>query len=131
MASNWSGQVDFLSKESLLLPGDLIDVPKNSLPKEFYVKGCKWFQVNYQYASNVMKELHKNYTKYQVKAKKQAIMNKQKFSLDSMTKVLDEILDKHLPKFEEQPQKVDIKLPTLKKVSKPKKVELPKLKKVN
>ena len=131
VASNWSGQVDFLSKDSLLLPGDLIDVPKNSLPKEFYVKGCKWFQVNYQYASNVMKELHKNYTKYQVKAKKQAIMNKQKFSLDSMTKVLDEILDKHLPKFEEQPQKVDIKLPTLKKVSKPKKVELPKLKKVN
>ena len=131
VASNWSGKVDFLSKDSLLLPGDLIDVPKNSLPKEFYVKGCKWFQVNYQYASNVMKELHKNYTKYQVKAKKQAIMNKQKFSLDSMTKVLDEILDKHLPKFEEQPQKVDIKLPTLKKVSKPKKVELPKLKKVN
>ena len=131
VASNWSGQVDFLSKDSLLLPGDLIDVPKNSLPKEFYVKGCKWFQVNYQYASNVMKELHKNYTKYQVKAKKQAIMNKQKFSLNSMTKVLDEILDKHLPKFEEQPQKVDIKLPTLKKVSKPKKVELPKLKKVN
>ena len=34
-------------------------------------------------------------------------------------------------KVEEQPQKVDIKLPQLKKVSKPKKVELPKLKKVN
>ena len=131
IASNWSGQVDFLTKDSLLLPGDLIDVPKNSLPKEFYVKGCKWFQVNYQYASNVMKELHKNYTKYQVKAKKQAIMNKQKFSLNSMTKVLDEILDKHLPKFEAPPQKVDIKLPQLKKVSKPKVVKLPKLKKVN
>ena len=131
IASNWSGQVDFLSKDSLLLPGDLIDVPKNSLPKEFYVKGCKWFQVNYQYASNVMKELHKNYTKYQVKAKKQAIINKQKFSLDAMTKVLGEILDKHLPKFEAPPQKVDIKLPQLKKVSKPQVVELPKLKKVN
>ena len=48
-----------------------------------------------------------------------------------MTKTLGDILNKHLPKFEEQPQQVDIKLPTLKKVSKPKKVELPKLKKVN
>ena len=131
IASNWSGQVDFLTKDSLLLPGDLIDVPKDSFPKEFYVKGCKWFQVNYQYASNVMKELHKNYGKYLIKAKKQSIINKQKFTLNQMTKELGEILDKYLPKFEEQPQKVDIKLPTLKKVSKPKKVELPKLKKVN
>lgn len=131
VASNWSGQVDFLTKDSLLLPGDLIDVPKDSFPKEFYVEGCKWFQVNYQYASNVMKELHKNYGKYLIKAKKQSIINKQKFTLNQMTKELGEILDKYLPKFEEQPQKVDIKLPTLKKVSKPKKVELPKLKKVN
>ena len=40
-------------------------------------------------------------------------------------------LQKYLPKFEEQPQKVDLKLPKLKKIQKPKKVELPKLKKVN
>ena len=41
------------------------------------------------------------------------------------------ILDKHLPKFVEQPKSVDLKLPKLKKVGKPKKIELPKLKKVN
>ena len=131
IASNWSGQVDFLNQDSVLLPGNLIDVPKNSFPKEFLVDGAKWFQVNYAYASNVLKEVHKNYVKYVTKAKKQSIVNKSKFSLDQMTKALDGILSKHLPKFEEQPKKVDIKLPTLKKVSKPKKVELPKLKKVN
>jgi len=131
IASNWSGQVDFLNQDSVLLPGNLIDVPKNSFPKEFLVDGAKWFQVNYAYASNVLKEVHKNYVKYVTKAKKQSIVNKSKFSLDQMTKTLDGILNKHLPKFEEQPKKVDIKLPTLKKVSKPKKVELPKLKKVN
>tara|TARA_B100001250_G_scaffold404076_1_gene419493 strand:+ start:4209 stop:5525 length:1317 start_codon:yes stop_codon:yes gene_type:complete len=131
IASNWSGQTDFLNKDSILLPGNMIDVPKNSFPKEFIVDGAKWFQINYAYASNVLKEVHKNYVKYVTKAKKQAIVNKSKFSLDQMTKTLDDILSKHLPKFEEQPQKVDIKLPTLKKVSKPKKVELPKLKKVN
>ena len=109
----------------------MIDVPKNSFPKEFIVDGAQWFQVNYAYASNVLREIHNNYSKYVTKAKKQSIVNKSKFSLQQMTKTLGDILDKHLPKFEEQPQKVDIKLPSLKKVSKPKKVELPKLKKVN
>ena len=50
-----------------------------------------------------------------------------------MTKKFEEILDKHLPKFEEQPQKVDLKLPKLKKVgsvSELPKIQLPKLKKV-
>ena len=131
IASNWSGQTDFLNTDSVLLPGSMIDVPKNSFPKEFVVKGAKWFQVNYSYASSVLKEVHKNYSKYVMKAKKQAIVNKSKFTLDQMTKTLDDILNKHLPKFEPQPQKVDLKLPTLKKVSKPKKVELPKLKRVN
>ena len=131
IASNWSGQVDFLNQDSILLPGNMIDVPKNSFPKEFIVDGAQWFQVNYAYASNVLREIHNNYSKYVTKAKKQSIVNKSKFSLQQMTKTLGDILDKHLPKFEEQPQKVDIKLPSLKKVSKPKKVELPKLKKVN
>ena len=131
IASNWSGQTDFLNQDSILLPGNMIDVPKNSFPKEFIVDGAQWFQVNYAYASNVLREIHNNYSKYITKAKKQSIVNKSKFSLEQMTKTLGDILDKHLPKFEEQPQKVDIKLPSLKKVSKPKKVELPKLKKVN
>ena len=49
-----------------------------------------------------------------------------------MTKVFDNILQKHLPKFEEAAQQVDLKLPKLKKVgdAKPKKIQLPKLKKV-
>ena len=132
IASNWSGQTDFLNQDSILLPGNLIDVPKNSFPKEFIVDGAKWFQVNYAYASNVLKEVHKNYVKYVTKAKKQSIVNKSKFSLDQMTKTLDGILSKHLPKFEEQPQQVDLKLPKLKKVDddKPKEIKLPKLKKV-
>ena len=131
IASNWSGQTDFLTNDSILLPGTLINVAKDSLPKEFLLDESQWFQVNYQYASNVFKEIYKNYSKYIMKSKKQAIVNKTKFSLEKMTEKLDEILTKYLPKFEEQPQKVDLKLPKLKKIQKPKKVELPKLKKVN
>jgi len=52
--------------------------------------------------------------------------------MDKMTKDFGKILDRYLPKFEEQPQQVDLKLPKLKKVgdSKPKQIKLPKLKKV-
>ena len=60
------------------------------------VEGAKWFQVNYQYASNVLKEIYKNYPKYIMKAKKQAIVNRTKFSLDAMTIELDNILQKYL-----------------------------------
>ena len=131
IASNWSGQLDFLNTDALLLPGGLVNVPPNSFPKEFNVEGAQWFQVNYQYASNVMKEVFNNYDEYKIKAKKLAIVNKTKFTLSDMTKKLDEILTKYLPKFEVQPQKVDLKLPTLKKVSEPKQnLGLPKLKKV-
>ena len=134
IAPNWSGHVDFLdSKSSVLLPGSLNDVKKESFPKEMHTEGGQWFTVNYNYASKVLKDVFDNYSKYVVKAKKLSIMNNTKFSLDVMTKKFEEILDKYLPKFEEQPRQVDLKLPTLKKVDgavdKPK-IELPKLKKV-
>jgi len=69
-----------------------------------------------------------------VKGKKLSIVNQTKFSLDAMTKQFEQILDKYLPKFEEPAKKVDLKLPTLKKVNSdtpPPKLKLPKLKKVN
>ena len=133
IASKWSGHIDFLTRDSVLLPGDLINVPKDALPKEFRVDGAQWFRVNYQYAKSIFQDVHKNYQSYLMGAKKQSIMNKTKFSLDAMTEKLDKILTKHLPKFDIQPapQKVDIKLPKLKKVKQPSKIKLPKLKKVN
>lgn len=135
IAPNWGGQIDFLSAEnSFLLPTSLVEVPKEGVPKGMLVQGAQWSQVNYQYASNVLKEVYKNYSKYTLKGKKQAIMNRTKFSLDAMTIKFEEILDKHLPKFEEQPQQVNLKLPKLKKVGEtkePSKLKLPKLKKVS
>ena len=132
IAPNWSGHTDFLSqKDAVLLPGSLNDVKKESFPKGMWIEGTKWFTVNYNYASKTMKDVFENYNKYIVKGKKLSIMNQSRFSLDKMTEKFEGILDKHLPKFVEQPKSVDLKLPKLKKVGKPKKIELPKLKKVN
>ena len=133
IAPNWSGHVDFLSSNAILLPGSLNEVKKESFPKNMRVKESQWFTVNYNYASKVLKDIFNNYSKYTVKAKKLSIVNQTKFSLDAMTKKFEEILDKYLPKFEEQPQQVKLNLPKLKKVGTVKeksKLELPKLKKV-
>ena len=133
IAPNWSGHVDFLNdKDAILLPGGLNDVKKESFPKNMYVKGAQWFTVNYNYASKMLKDVFDNYSKYTVRAKRLAIKNQTKFSLDAMTKKFEKILDQHLPKFEEQPQQVNLNLPKLKKVSTKElpKIELPKLKKV-
>ena len=134
IASKWSGHIDFLdSSNAILLPGSINDVKPESLQKGMHVKGTQWFTVNYNYASKILKDVFDNYSKYIVKAKKLSIKNQTKFSLDSMTKKFEEILNKYLPNFEDQPQQVQLNLPKLKKVSKteePPKLELPKLKKV-
>jgi hypothetical protein len=133
IAPNWSGHLDFLNKNnSVLLPGVMTGVHKSALPKEMLVEGAKWFTVNYQYASQVMKDVVKNNRKYMMMAKKQSMYNRVNFSMNKMTKDFGKILDRYLPKFEEQPQQINLKLPKLKKVddSKPKQIKLPKLKKV-
>ncbi len=134
IAPNWSGHVDFLNdKDAILLPGGLNDVKPESFPKNMHVEGAQWFTVNYNYASKTLKEVYGNYSKYIIRAKRLAIKNQTKFSLDAMTKKFEEILDKYLPKFEEQPQQVKLDLPKLKKVSSTSespKIQLPKLKKV-
>ena len=134
IAPDWSGHKDFLNKNnSVLLPGNMTKVHPSALPKDMLVDEAQWFTVNYQYTSQVMLDVFKNNRKYNLKAKKQAMYNRVNFSMDKMTKEFIKILDKYLPKFEEQPQQVNLNLPKLKKVgdkSEPSKLKLPKLKKV-
>ena len=94
-----------------------------------HVEGMQWFTVNYQEAATKMKDVYKNYRKYTLNAKKLGTINKSKFSLNTMTKEFEKILDKYVPEF---PKEVKLTLPKLKKVSSapPKKITLPKLKRI-
>ena len=133
IAPSWSGHIDFLNKNnSVLLPGTMTPVHKSALPKEMLVNGAQWFTVNYQYASKVMMDVFKKNRKYTLMAKRQSMYNRVNFSMTKMTKEFHKILNRYLPKFEEQPQQVDLKLPKLKKVDdgNSQKMKLPKLKKV-
>ena len=141
IAPDWGGQKDFLNNNNaVLLPGTLIDVHKSAVPKEMLQSGAQWFAVNYQYAGQMMFKVFKEYKKYTLPAKRLAISNRAKFSLEGMDKKFEEILDKYLPKFEEIPQAVNLKLPKLRKVNTPDNdkgsmgvptKKLPQLKKVN
>ena len=130
ITSNWSGHIDFLNKDlAVLLPGNLTNVERGSVPDDFMVDGSQWFTVNYQQASATMKDVYKKYKKYTLNAKKLGMVNKSKFSLDAMTRELGKILDKYVPEF---PKEVKLELPKLKKVGSTElpKIKLPKLKKV-
>ena len=129
IASNWSGHIDFLSSNAVLLGGALGNVPKKAFPKDMRVDGAQWFTVNYNNTSGIMMDVFKSYKKYTLNAKKLSMMNKKMFSLDAMTKRFGQILDEYLPEF---PKEVKLELPKLKKVGseEPPKAKLPKLKKV-
>ena len=85
IASNWSGQVDFLHPQySTLLPGELTTVHATALDK-FILKDSQWFTVNYGYAMSVLKNIVDHYKQYVNKAKKQAHYSKTNFSLEKMS----------------------------------------------
>ena len=126
IASNWSGHKDFLPDDkALMLPGNLTKTPPEAFPENIYVEGSQWFSVNYPVASNVIKDVYENYKKYVPNAKKLTFENKNKFSLNAMTREFEKILDKYLPEFEQQ---VDLKLPKLQPKT-TSNIKLPKLKK--
>jgi glycosyltransferase involved in cell wall biosynthesis len=143
IASNWSGQMDFLNPSlAVMLPGQLQNVHPSAAWDKVILKEAQWFTVNYNYASAMMKEVKKNYQKYLLNAKKLAEINKSKFTRKKMQKEFERILDQHLPEF---PKQTTVNLPNLPKLTKkgesvklptlgtgkdnmPKKVVLPKLK---
>ena len=131
VAPGWSGQLDFLNPNySILLNGSLTTVPKESFQKGviFDSPENKWFTVNYNVASSIMKDMVNNYSKYLLKGKQLAAVTSKQFSLEAMKVKLEEIIEKQL---ESVPKQVELKLPKLNKVedSKPSEIKLPKLKK--
>ena len=131
IAPNWSGHVDFLTKNlSVLLGGSMKKVSKQSFQKGIYVKDSYWFTVNYQMASKVLKNVFQNYKRFALNSAKQGTINKSRFSLNKMTEIFEKVLDDNVPEF---PKEVKLKLPKLKKVkdTEPPKITLPTLKKVN
>ena len=130
ITSGWSGQMDFLSEtDSMLLGGELVQVPKSQVWKDIVIPESQWFNVNEQQAYKAMNYCFTNYDEVKEKALNLMKINREKFTLDKMTEKLDKIIT---PIVDKVPQQVGLQLPKLQKVSnsEPPKIKLPKLKKV-
>jgi len=112
LVSNWSGHLDFLPKENaVLLEGELKEVHP-SAANQFLLKESKWFTVDYSKAAQKMFDVHKNYNTYLEKSKGLKTNIQKNFTLDKMTQKLDEILSKYV----KVQQKIELKLPQIKKL---------------
>lgn len=114
LTTGWSGHLDFLPPElSNLLPGSLGNIPPSAC-NEWLIKEGQWFNANYSVAAQKLEDIYNNYINYITNAEKLRIQNSSKFNLEEAGKVLIEVLNKHLPKFE---RKVEITLPKFKKIT--------------
>jgi hypothetical protein len=112
LVSNWSGLIDFLPAENTIyLEGELTPVHQ-SASNQFLLKESKWFSVDYTKAAQSILDLHKNYNKHLKKSAglKTNIVNK--FSLSKMHEVMKNVFDKYVT----IKQKVELKLPEIKKL---------------
>ena len=121
---HYSGQADFLKKDFICaLPGGLTEI-HGSARNEFLIAEAKWFTPDYGYAGKMLKEVQKNYKKWQELAKRQRYFVNSTFTKSAIATVYENVLtvvDEHINKI---PKAVELKLPQMKKV------ELPKLQKV-
>ena len=133
IASNWSGQLDFLNpKQSLMLDGELKPIPKSMIWKPIIVEPGKWFSVSEPDVVNKLRYFKQNHKKLKHQAKLLGMNNRSKFSLTTMAREFNKLIDNALSAIPETPKPMSLKLPKLKKKtdSKPATIKLPKLKKV-
>ena len=113
IASNWSGNTDFLHKDYVsLLPGTLEKVHP-SAANDWLIEDAEWFRANDGAAGSRMKEVFKKYKQYHRLSQKQKYYAKNNFSWDKMKDKLDELLTKYVP---EMAQQVPLNLSQLTKV---------------
>jgi glycosyltransferase involved in cell wall biosynthesis len=131
IASNWSGHLDFLDGEnSILLPGELQQVPKVQVWKDILIEQSQWFVVDELQVHKALTYAFENINEVKNKATTLMYKNRDKYTHSKMTELLNEVVDKYTSNI---PSQVQLKLPKLKKVGEskePPKIKLPKLKKV-
>ena len=132
IAPAWSGQLDFLDENnSLLLGGELKQVPEVQHWENIVIPESQWFNVNEGQAYKCLNYCFNNQQIVKSKGKQLMDINRQKFTLNKMTEKLDNIMKKYL---KDAPQQVSLNLPKLKKVgvnkTEPPQMKLPKLKKM-
>ena len=113
IAPHYSGQADFLKKDFICaLPGGLTEI-HGTARNEFLIKGAKWFTPDYVYAGKMMKEVQKNYKKWQELGKRQRYFVNSTFTKTAVASVYEKVLN---IVDNSSPKQMELKLPKLSKV---------------
>lgn len=122
IASYWSGHVDFLDNEFVkYIGGNLTNVHPSAAVEKMILRESQWFSADPIQVGQALKDIYDNYDKWKPLAKRQGHKSRTQFSYEKMRETLDSYLTQYVPTF---PQRIELKLPTLKKI------ELPSLKKL-
>ena len=118
IASGWSGHLDFLDKNSVVLLGGHLENIHDSVVNDWLIKEAQWFQVNKQQGISALKQVYKKYKQYAKNGTKQRFFASSNYSFENMKQLVGKKLVDNVPDF---PKQVELELP---------KLELPKLNKV-
>lgn len=116
MASNWSGQKDFLTLEkSVLIGGKLTEVHDSAI-NTFIIKGSKWFTANYNEVIELLRLVKNDYKTFLTKSQSLKEDNRVNFSLEKMTDKFKDIISPYMVSVTPKPQPTTLILPKLNKV---------------
>jgi hypothetical protein len=123
LVSGWSGQTDFLPKEStVFLEGSLTNIDESAVDN-FILANAQWFTVNYSDAANKLYKVFNEYDSYLAQSAGLKTNTLKNFTLEKMHEVFKEMMEKYEKGI---PQVKPFNLPNLNK----NKMVLPKLNKV-
>ena len=115
IASNWSGQKDFLTLEKSILIGGKLTEVHDSAVNSFIIKGSKWFTANYNEVIEILQLLKNDYDKFLTRSQSLKEDNKVNFSLEKMTEKFKSIISPFVV-ITPKPQPTTLILPKLNKV---------------
>jgi glycosyltransferase involved in cell wall biosynthesis len=116
IAPHYSGQVDFLKKDFICaLPGGLTEIHP-SARNEFLIEEAKWFTPDYASVGKMMKDVLKNYKKWQELAKRQRYFVNSTFTKTAVVTVYERVLNIVDERVESIPKPLELKLPKLQKI---------------
>ena len=97
ICSGFSGHLDFMKEYGIILPGSLEPVHNTVLVKDIIIPESKWFYVDCEKASAIIKDVHKNYKRYLEHSRKSTQYVKDNFSIEKMDSDFEKLLDETIP----------------------------------
>lgn len=92
IASNWSGQTDFLPMDKAIMVGGALSDVHKSAADNFVLENAKWFTANYNEFINILKIVKNDYSKMTPRSEKLMIENSEKFSMEKMKEKFKNLL---------------------------------------